>query len=324
MDILDYQRARAVINNWRSSHAFPLNTFQMNLRDKTRVVDSAGFVAQRIKRLPAIQHKLERMPHLRLASIQDVGGCRAVVRSVAQVRKLRDMIRRSRIKHRFERETDYITEPKEVGYRGIHLVYRYHSDRTQAYEGLRIELQFRTMLQHAWATAVETVGQFRQEMLKSDEGDEDWLRFFALMGTAIANREKCPPVPNTPTSERELAGELKECAATLDIINQLESYRMAVTVTPSLKEIPTLKGKHFFLLRFDLETKDISVTGYMQSEVEEASRAYQELEKASFAQEGPNVVLVSVERANLLQRAYPNFFLDTTKFVDEVKRVIEK
>ena len=53
-------------------------------------------------------------------------------------------------------ETDYVRKPKTSGYRGIHLVYRYHNDRKTIYNGLQIEPQLRTRRQHAWATAVDT------------------------------------------------------------------------------------------------------------------------------------------------------------------------
>ena len=50
-----------VIGNWRSSHVYPLNTFQMTLRNRHRRVGGDGIVAQRIKRLSSIRSKLERM-----------------------------------------------------------------------------------------------------------------------------------------------------------------------------------------------------------------------------------------------------------------------
>jgi hypothetical protein len=69
--------------------------------------------------------------------------------------------------------------PQKSGYRGIHLVYRYNGRKTE-YNGLKIEIQIRTVIQHAWATAVETVGMFTQQALKSSQGEQDWLRYFAL------------------------------------------------------------------------------------------------------------------------------------------------
>jgi hypothetical protein len=54
------ERAFDVINNWRSSHNFPLNSFQVRLRNKARQADAKALVAQRIKRLQSILLKLRR------------------------------------------------------------------------------------------------------------------------------------------------------------------------------------------------------------------------------------------------------------------------
>ena len=68
--------ALAVINNWRSSHNFPLNTFQVTLRRHARDVQPDSIVAQRIKRLSSIEQKLRRFGWLKLSEMQDLGGCR--------------------------------------------------------------------------------------------------------------------------------------------------------------------------------------------------------------------------------------------------------
>jgi len=185
----DRELALAVITNWRSSHSFPLNTLQVGLRRRAAEHDPDPTVAQRIKRLPSIRHKLERFHGMQLSRVQDIGGCRAVLSSVESVDAVVGAHKRSRMKHTLARETDYIRKPQDSGYRGVHLIYRYHSDKTTAHNGLKIEVQLRSRLQHAWATAVETVGTFTQQALKSRQGEEAWLRFFALMSSAIALRE---------------------------------------------------------------------------------------------------------------------------------------
>lgn len=97
---------------------------------------------------------------MNLARMQDIGGLRTVVSSIARVSKLETEYRSSKFKHVLVSSKDYISEPKEDGYRGIHLIYKYSNPRAPAYEGLSLELQMRTRLQHAWATAVETMGTF--------------------------------------------------------------------------------------------------------------------------------------------------------------------
>ena len=175
----DREIALAVINNWRSSHAFPLNTLQMNLRGKAKQADSNAIIAQRIKRLSSIESKLKRFPTMDLARVQDIGGCRAVVRTVGQVEMLARQYQSGNVKHSLVRFDDYLHDapgPKDSGYRGIHFVFKYFSDKRTTYNGLQIEIQIRTQVQHAWATAVETVGTFVRQALKSSQGEEDWLR----------------------------------------------------------------------------------------------------------------------------------------------------
>src|SRR5438045_1819355 len=71
----EYIRSLQIINNWRASHNYPLNTFKVTLRRYASRVDEHYLVAQRIKRLSSISHKLDRFSSLRLSQMQDIGGC---------------------------------------------------------------------------------------------------------------------------------------------------------------------------------------------------------------------------------------------------------
>ena len=184
LDLEAFAHDLEVINNWRSSHSFPLNTFQATLRKKAREVDVNALVAQRLKRLSSIELKLRLMPKMNLSQMQDIGGCRAVLASVALADQLVASYKTSELRHELLRTDDYIRTPRASGYRSVHLIYRYRSERKTTYNGLLIEMQIRSQLQHAWATAVETMGTFLRQALKSSQGEAEWLRFFALMGTA--------------------------------------------------------------------------------------------------------------------------------------------
>ena len=308
-----------VINNWRASHAFPLNTFQVYLRRKSREVDSKSLVAQRVKRLSSIESKLRRFGWLKLSQMQDIGGCRAVVRNVNAVHRVVDLYRDSEIKHRLVNEDDYIADPKASGYRGHHLIYRYYSDKKDTYNGLKVEVQIRTSLQHSWATAVETVGTFTHQALKSSDGEGDWLRFFALMGNEMALRERAPLVPGTPTDHKELVEEIRDCAVQLDVETRLQSYSRALRTV----DHPIMQGSRYFLLVADPqpESTNLSVRGYKRAELDLASedylRAEREVEKS-----GGDAVLVSVDSLSALRTAYPNYFLDTRRFLTELRRIL--
>lgn len=238
--------ALGVINNWRSSHSYPLNTFQITLRRKGRKIERGVIVAQRIKRLESIHAKLARQPSMRMSQMQDIAGCRAVFKNMRSVRRLVAHYKGSKFDHVFKSEKDYIAEPKKDGYRCYHLVYEYHGTAANAvYTGTKIEIQVRTQLQHAWATAVEAVGIFTKQALKSNQGNQDWLRFFALMGTAIAAIEQCHPVPETPTEKGELISEIQALVDKLHVREMLMAYNTTINLVGSAKDAK------YFLLTLD-------------------------------------------------------------------------
>lgn len=312
---LQVMSAVDIMSNWRSSHSFPLNTFQNGLRNRSRRIDLQSIVSQRIKRLSSIRSKLLRFKTMKLSQMQDIGGCRAVMRSVAQVRKLTRDYQVSSLKHELVDLDDYIESPRRSGYRSVHLIYRYHSDRSATFNGLKIEVQLRSRLQHAWATAVETTGTFIQQALKSSQGEQEWLEFFSLMGTAIALRERTLPVPGTTTDATKLKRNLREFAQTLEVEHHLRGWGAALQ---SIEQGHLGQGAHFFLLSLDPEAKSVTVKGYPIHDVERASDEYLQEEQ----RDGIDAVLVSVDALTSLKRAYPNYFLDTGVFMGAVRRAI--
>ena len=59
------------------------------------------------------------------------------------------------------------------------MIYRYSSDKGKKdYNGLLVEIQIRSKLQHLWATAVETVDFFTSQTIKSNQGQKEWVTFF--------------------------------------------------------------------------------------------------------------------------------------------------
>lgn len=195
----NFEWTMEVIDNWRAAHAYPAQSFYVTLKRRACAVHKSALVAQRIKRLPSIISKLEREPAMKLSQMQDIGGCRAVLPSLSHVKTLWRAIEALRWKHVSLKPKDYITHPKASGYRGVHLKYRYQGEGLKAkYSGLKIELQLRTKLQHRWATAVEAADTFTKQALKSSRGNDGWQRFFALMSSVYALKERAPPCAGYP------------------------------------------------------------------------------------------------------------------------------
>lgn len=315
----EMQAALGVINNWRASHSFPLNTFQVSLRTKARRIDEQALIAQRIKRLSSIELKLSRFPTMKVSQMQDIGGCRAVLRNIAQVRELEDSYKDSSIKHKLLRADDYISAPKSSGYRGVHLIYRYFSDRSDSYNGLLIEIQMRSLLQHAWATAVETVGTFLKQSLKSSQGHDEWLRFFVVMSSAIALRERAPTVPGTSVKRDEVRSELRALAKLLDVRRRLQAYGDTLK---ALEDEGATDGQ-YFLMALDPKADTITIRSYRRSDLEMAAKDYLEVERSLDESTGAEAVLVSVDSIAALKKAYPNYFLDTRAFLIALEQAIK-
>ena len=160
-----------IIDNWRAAHAFPLHIIYNHLRRMTSY-DPDIVVAERLKRLDSIIGKLKREPTMNLWTMQDLGGCRVIVPRLSQVYRVANKFKTSRIRHKYKDEDDYIHQPRISGYRSYHLVFQYHSDKKDTYNrNMLIEIQFRTKLQHLWATAVETMGLFTNQALKAGQGE---------------------------------------------------------------------------------------------------------------------------------------------------------
>ena len=316
--------ALRIINNWRSAHSYPLLAVKTTLRKRARKIDPHCLIAQRLKRMPSIALKLEHNPHMQLSQMQDIGGCRAVVRSISELKRLIRVYQVSKIKNPrtgrpIEVEPyDYIQHPKEDGYRSYHSIFKYQTKYKDLkdFEGQRIEIQMRSQLQHAWATAVETVQTFSGQALKSriKAAEPEWLRFFVLMGSVIAARERSPLVPNTPEKPKELADEIRELAGRLNVEHLLLAWGGAVE-----RIVAVSRNSDFFLLELEPEKKSTAITGYRADELPLATEAYIKLEK-----ERPDVqaVLVAVDSIEALRAAYPNYYLDTSQFLGVMQQAI--
>lgn len=316
-DIFEFMEAFQVVDNWRACHGYPINTFQATLRSKLKTIDTNAIVAQRLKRLPSIINKLKRTKNMQLARMQDLGGLRAVVATIPKVRELESSYRKSYFEHKLVNCKDYIDEPKASGYRGIHLVYRYKNRRVQEYDGLHVELQIRTKLQHAWATAVETMGTFLNHALKSSEGPNEWLEFFSLCGSAFAHLEETSLVPGYENLEKEetYVAAITE-AKRLDVRNRLQAFSIAAERIHFDKR----RGSYHLII-LNPEERTVSVQTFSQSELDFATHTYSKLEERIAKGEDLQAVLVSAGHIENLRRAYPNYFLDTREFIRHLSKL---
>lgn len=191
-------RAFEVLLAFRAEHSMPLRKANMGLRSMVKTAGAEVEVSQRLKRVPTILDKLQREPTLALSKMQDIGGCRAVLASVDEVRRVEARLKRNRPPVGY---ADYIAEPRASGYRGIHVVVEY--------DGRNIEVQLRTRVMHDWAITVERLTWRLGENLKGD-GDHVMQQLLRVISEAMALEEQGGVVDASLLAELE---RLREQAA---------------------------------------------------------------------------------------------------------------
>lgn len=314
-DSEEYKQAITIIDNWRASHSFPLHVIYMHLRrmcsDNDKVV-----VAERLKRIDSITKKLIREESMNLWTMQDLGGCRVIVPTIEDVYRYAKKYEKSRKRHIKRKEYDYIKTPKASGYRSLHVVYEYKSDRIETYNrNMLIEVQFRTHLQHLWATAVETMGLFTKEAIKSGQGSDDVKRFFALTSALFSYKEGQPVAPGVPEDLDEIKSEIEYLNSKNNFLDFLSGIRVA---GDNQEDKIKINSDGYYILILNYKTKRLQIKRFKSSEIDEANSIYNSIESTR-AESKIDAVLVRVSSFKALKKAYPNYFYDIGEFIDIVK-----
>ncbi|HCA5186223.1 TPA: RelA/SpoT domain-containing protein [Acinetobacter baumannii] len=310
-----------VLNKWRALHSYPIDVFQKNLRSKCSQLKFRDFtVAQRLKRMPSIISKLQRNPKMNLARMQDIGGVRVILPTIQDVRRLHAELLSQN--NRFNHVPvipchDYIESPKNDGYRSIHQVFTYKSRDHSGLDGLKIELQIRTALQHSWATAVETLGVIENASIKSGFGSEDIKKFLKLSSALFSIKEGTPVIAEYATSTpQELAAQAKELETRLQIFTKLKGLQISAKHIESTSK--SQHAYHLLILKKEEGGWMVNVMPFTKAQEELARSVYALMEKQEKREAEVDVVLVSVGDMKSIKKAYPNYFLDTNQFIKEM------
>ncbi|MBR2666611.1 MAG: hypothetical protein IKD96_00430 [Oscillospiraceae bacterium] len=299
-------RALILINNWRAAHSFPLQVIYMHVK---RNAGAQAIVAQRLKRLYSITQKLHRFPNMSLTAMQDIGGCRVIVDSISDVYSMVSSLKKSRMRHKLKEEYDYIRSPKPDGYRSYHIVYSYFSEKNPKYNGLFIEIQIRTHIQHLWATAVETMDTFTGDPLKTGQGDPENRQFFVLISKLLeayeSSNQSIDDVKRTDSLQEFLKYEKEH-----EVLRKLKSIKEAVGYVQSVDN----RDQGYYVLRLDREKNQLLINSYTKKQLEQATAEYDLAEKNRSVDE--DIVLVSTASFNMLKKAYPNYFADINEFIE--------
>ena len=310
------EQALSVIADWRMTFIPVLEEFCSKITDVFEKENiKFAFYSKRIKRMTSIEEKLSvnKENRMKLGGLQDIGGARFVFENVQEllvVQKLLEVF----VPEQFEKKKtyDYVENPKKSGYRSIHYVYKYHSNN-EDYDGLQIELQIRTRLQHSWAMAVETASLISRTSLKQALDDKsEWREFFELVSAIFAQKEECP------VNEKYKDFTNKDyCDKYIRLLNEhkfLEQLK-ALRVTMQDDTIFETTKKGHCVLSIDFEKR--LVHAKLFDEADNASDVFTKIERSLLQTQA--VVMVSIEKMNEIREAYPSYFLDTSEFIKSLE-----
>lgn len=292
-----------IVDKWRAAHRAVLNTFQAILRSRTR--HTGVTVAQRHKRQRTIYDKLSRFPKMQLSRMDDIAGCRLIFQDIESLYAFRTNFHKARFNHKRRNELDkydYIRQPKATGYRGIHDVYEYHvnSEVGRRLAGLFVEIQYRTLVQHAWATAVEVIGFITESQPKFQQGDKRYETAMALASEILARAFEASVGPFPELDDRGVVRRFLALDNELGLMKMLRGLNAAdKAVTEKRNAILIFSG-----------AQDLEVRSYRDAT--DALRALFELEKG---RPDLDVVLVRADTSEEIRLAFKNYFSDARDFI---------
>ena len=312
IDLIRYAEAITIINDWREQHLPVLIELAKEVSATLAANNiKVSFSSQRLKRMVSIVEKIKRFPNMDLGGMQDIGGARFGFEDMPTLLQAKECLLSNTPKgFSLDHEVyDYVSAHKESGYRSIHFVFRYHSDKDEL-DGMRVELQIRTMLQHDWATAVETAELVSKSPLKAGTGDKEWLAYFKLVSAIFARQERMPvPTAYSEYDEEMLCREYAKMNASHNFTTQLQTLVNVVALTETQSFDSGLVVVHI-----DYPHRKSHIRHFPLAEQTFATNLYAQIESKITPETGA-VVLVSVSNIQELREAYPSYFLNAEEFI---------
>lgn len=301
-----------ILEDWRAAHRQVLNTFQALLRNRTKSLKVP--VAQRHKRKSTIIHKLNRYPKMQLARMDDVAGCRLIFKSIDDLYSFREKFHQARFKHVLRNDIDkydYIKNPKQTGYRGVHDVYVYDikSEINKHLKGLYVEVQYRTRVQHAWGTAVEVIGFITESQPKFEEGDTRYRDTMVLASELLARAFEDRKGPLPDLSSENLVKQFLAMDEELGMLKMLRNLNAANADVSNNKNT---------ILMF---SKEGELQTHSYKSAPEALRSLFDLE-SKFPDH--DIVLVRADSAEEVRIAFKNYYSDATDFIELIDEACSK
>lgn len=290
---------------FRAAHLQPLSEMTIELQNWLAAHGGNYYIAQRLKRKPQIVRKLRRL-NTRLTQLQDIGGCRIIVDSNKDVDRLNDFLKgKSSNSDLFnlKKITDYrVLGRDDSGYRALHYI--------MSRNGLGLELQIRSKVQHYWAESIERTSVVYGNHLKEGEGDASVIAYFKILSDIFheieAGRE---PSPRQKTDLDQMRVRSEVIIERSDRAGAIGSYVNEDVIKAMVeKESYEPSGLKNWLIVFDWKSGAFVTWDVVGRSPEEAMAAYVRYEKEFPAEEKYEVVLIGSSDVSTVSQTHSHYF----------------
>lgn len=322
-------------DNFREAHNIIIKLFTIELKKVN--FSKQHLTASRNKRIETIISKLCRPEKPKLDRIHDIAGTRIIFENIKSLEDYIDILENTELVNFKEKINEdknrynYIKNPKSDGYRSIHKVFYYSSnipystlnEKRFNLENKKIELQLRTRLQHIWATTVEIYDIINKSNIKTGTHNKLETKeglFFKKCSLVFEGIES-----NDVEKIKININEIFRDKDLVEIYNRLKGIKNIKNI-----QLPkTLGSDEVFILITDLNKG--KTTFFTTDPIEKNDKQDTFLINASYRRlEEKNtkgeyiLLLLTLGDIKKLKNVYPNYFLNTNKFISILKKYKDK
>lgn len=318
-----------IVDKYRRSHADSLNaTYEVLESICDKVVGQGYITSQRLKRMPTILDKIKTGALEDLSSMQDLGGCRAILPEIKTARevyaKLLEIVP-TQFNGPAKGLKDYITNPKAVGYRSLHMVVTAeHLDEDDVKVTRPVEIQCRTRLMHLWATAVEAydlINGSKDRTKRALTPETPAANFFMWASAALCKIEDSPAPPNSSEECSVIAKALRTEESKF-ILNKLESAAdAAVGIAQAKRKVGRNGLVLVWLKRNSAGRLDRHVEDFFSTE---ESLALNRLVEEESTECNDAAVLIRLQDVEQAGEALLGYYMNTQEFRDILESFCRK
>ena len=283
------------LQSLRLSYKEPLSIIFKSIERSAYRVDHNCICTYRVKRIESIISKLIRFPEMQVNRAEDIAGCRCIMSSTDKVYDLYNKLLKNKDKLPFVIKGtihDYIKDPKDSGYRSIHI-----NAVLKEGDNRRIEIQLRSLEHYNWATLVEITDLLFNTKLKEHgkKANDDLFELHRLLS-----------IPENDVTKKERYF-IADTVIKYNYIGKIGEVfaRNYLDVRAQWNKMK-LQNNQFFLI----STGSDGIPDFMGfTYFEKAEQAY--FEKFINNEENRNIVLTHLQQVSFtkISVAYSNYFL---------------